>query len=223
MPSILLKDASLGYGRNVILPGVSLEIPSGDFLVIGGPNGGGKSTLLKSITGLIPILSGSCLAEGIRFGYVPQQAQADAPLPVTALELVELGGSARLPFWRTFWRMERAFYLHCLRECRAEHLARRPFVELSGGQRQRVLLARALAVRPNILVLDEPTAGVDAETQQIMARLLKGLNRNAGTGVILVTHEPAVFRHAARRLLRVSDGKVRFLPGHPEMLPSTPL
>jgi ABC-type Mn2+/Zn2+ transport system ATPase subunit len=223
MPSILLKDASLGYGRRVVLPGLDLEIPPGDFLVIGGPNGGGKSTLLKSLTGLIPLLAGSCQAEDIRFGYVPQQARADMPLPVTALELVELGGSARLPFWRTFWRMERAFYLQCLRECRADHLARRPFAELSGGQRQRVLLARALAVRPNVLVLDEPTAGVDVETQQIMARLLEQLNRDAGVGVVLVTHEPALFRHAARRFLRVSDGKVRFLSSHPEPLPTPQL
>lgn len=223
MPSILLKDASLGYGRRAVLPGLDLEITPGDFLVIGGPNGGGKSTLLKSLTGLIPLLAGSGHVEGVRFGYVPQQARADMPLPVTALELVELGGSARLPFWRTFWRMERAFYLHCLRECRADHLARRPFAELSGGQRQRVLLARALAVRPNVLVLDEPTAGVDAETQQIMARLLEQLNRDAGVGVILVTHEPALFRHAARRFLRVSDGKVRFLSSHPEPLPSPQL
>ncbi len=206
MGSILLKNATLGYGRNAVLAALDLEIPPGDFLIIGGPNGGGKSTLLKSVTGLLPLLAGTRRVDGVKFGYVPQQANADTPLPITALELVELGGSARLPVWRTFWRMERAFYLECLRECDAEHLARRSFSELSGGQRQRVLLARALAVKPNVLILDEPTAGVDHETQGIIARLLGRLNREERVTVVLVTHEPGVFHEIARRFVRVSEG-----------------
>ena len=208
MGTILLKDASLGYGRRAVLENIDLEISPGDFLVIGGPNGGGKSTLLKSVTGLLPLLAGTRNVDGVKFGYVPQQANADTPLPVTALELVELGGSARLPFWRTFWRMERPFYLECLSECRAAEFARRSFSELSGGQRQRVLLARALAVRPNVLILDEPTAGVDHETQVIIAQLLQRLNRDNSVTVVLVTHEPGVFQEIARRFVRVTEGRI---------------
>lgn len=221
MGSILLKNATLGYGRSPVLDAVDLEIPPGDFLVIGGPNGGGKSTLLKSVTGLLPLLAGTRRVDGVRFGYVPQHAHADTPLPITALELVELGGSAALPVWRTFWRMERAFYLECLRECKAGELARRSFAELSGGQRQRVLLARALAVKPNVLILDEPTAGVDHETQEIIAQLLGRLNREERVTVVLVTHEPGVFHAIARRFLRVSEGRIHPFPRCPEPAEAT--
>lgn len=217
MPTILLKNATLGYGGNAVLEHLDLEIPTGDFLVIGGPNGGGKSTLLKSVTGLLPLIAGTRHVDGVRFGYVPQQAQAHTPLPITALELVELGGSATLPLGRVLGRMERAFYLQCLCECHAEDWARRSFAQLSGGQRQRVLLARALAVRPNVLILDEPTAGVDHETQGIIAQLLGRLNREERISVLLVTHEPGIFHGTARRFVRISEGQI-----HPFALDSKP-
>lgn len=208
MSEILLKEASLGYESHPVLKGLNLRIPAGEFVIIGGPNGGGKSTLLKSIVGLLPLVSGAREVTGVRFGYVPQQANTDTPLPVTALEMVELGAASQLPLWRTFGRMERAFYLECLHECRAEEFARQAFSRLSGGQRQRVLLARALAVRPNVLVLDEPTAGVDYETQGIIAQLLQRLNRENGVTVILVTHEPELFRPLATRSVRVTHGRL---------------
>lgn len=213
MGSILLENATLGYGRRAILQGLNLRVEPGDFLVIGGPNGGGKSTLLKSITGLIPLLDGKREVAGVRFGYVPQQANAETPLPITAWEMVELGASAAFPPWQTVWGRARAFIRECLRECQAAEFARKPFAELSGGQRQRVLLARALATKPNVLILDEPTAGVDHETQQILARLLHNLSSEKRTSVVVVTHEPVVFRGMAR-FVRVSEGKLHPIPHH---------
>ncbi len=206
-----LQRAALGYRGHVILDNLDLRIEPGDFVVVGGPNGGGKSTLLKSIAGLIPLLRGERKVEGLKFGYVPQQASADVPLPITAFEMVELGASALLPLHRTFFRMERAFYRECLRECQAVDFARRSFAELSGGQRQRVLLARSLAVRPNALLLDEPTAGVDHETQLVIARLLGRLNRGQRMTVVLVTHEFEPFRGIATHFLRVAGGRAQFL------------
>jgi ABC-type Mn2+/Zn2+ transport system ATPase subunit len=146
----------------------------------------------------------------LKFGYVPQQAATEVALPITAFELVELGASALLPLHRTFFRMERAFYHQCLRECQAGDFARRNFAELSGGQRQRVLLARSLAVRPNALLLDEPTAGVDHNTQLIIAQLLSRLNRGQRMTIALVTHEFEPFRDIATHFLWVADGQAKF-------------
>jgi ABC-type Mn2+/Zn2+ transport system ATPase subunit len=206
-----LQQASLGYRGHSVLENLDLKIAAGDFVVIGGPNGGGKSTLLKTISGLIPLLKGTRNVNGMKFGYVPQQAASEVPLPITAFEVVELGASALLPLHRTFFRMERAFYLDCLRECQADTFAKRNFSELSGGQRQRVLLARSLAVRPNALLLDEPTAGVDQATQLVIARLLARLNREQRMTVALVTHEFEPFRGIATHFLRVADGGAKFL------------
>lgn len=206
-----LLQANLGYRGNTVLENLDLKIAAGDFVVVGGPNGGGKSTLLKSISGLIPLLKGTRDVAAMKFGYVPQQAASEVPLPITAFEMVELGASALLPLHRTFFRMERAFYLECLRECQADAFAKRNFGELSGGQRQRVLLARSLAVRPNALLLDEPTAGVDQATQLVIARLLARLNREQRMTVALVTHELEPFRDIATHFLWVADGHAKFL------------
>jgi ABC-type Mn2+/Zn2+ transport system ATPase subunit len=206
-----LQQASLGYRGNTVLENLDLKIAAGDFVVVGGPNGGGKSTLLKSISGLIPLLKGTRDVAAMKFGYVPQQAASEVPLPITAFEMVVLGASALLPLHRTFFRMERAFYLECLRECQADAFAKRNFGELSGGQRQRVLLARSLAVRPNTLLLDEPTAGVDQATQLVIARLLARLNREQRMTVALVTHELEPFREIATHFLWVADGQAKFL------------
>jgi ABC-type Mn2+/Zn2+ transport system ATPase subunit len=210
---IELRQATLGYAGHAVLGGIDLKINAGDFVVIGGPNGGGKSTLLKTIAGLVPLLGGVLEVSGLKFGYVPQQAATDPALPVTAFELVQLGASAHLPLRRTLLRMDRAFHLECLRECHAEAFAWQKFSELSGGQRQRVLLARSLAVRPGALLLDEATAGVDHATQDVIARLLARLNRDQGMTVILVTHEFAPFRRVATHFLRVDDGAVKFIDG----------
>lgn len=206
--AVSLRRASLGYRGQPVLPEVNLEVRPGDFLLISGPNGGGKSTLLKVLAGLLPLLGGELERSGFRPGYVPQQASDPPPLPLTALEVVQLGVAAVLPHGLGYRRRERAFHLDCLRVCRAYELAARSFGELSGGQRQRVLLARALAVRPNALLLDEPTAGVDRDTQQIMARLLGGFARDEGLAILLVTHEPEPFVHYATRRLQVADQRI---------------
>ncbi|MCE9616393.1 MAG: ATP-binding cassette domain-containing protein [Lentisphaerae bacterium] len=204
---VSLRDAALGYrGCPPVLASVTLVIREGEFIVIGGANGGGKSTLLKTLAGLLPVLSGTLELAGVRFGYVPQQAAIEPPLPVTALELVQLGASAVFPHGRRFRRQELDRHRQCLRDCEAEDLAPRVFGELSGGQRQRVLMARALAIQPDVLLLDEPTAGVDRVTQQIMGDLLGRLNRTRRLTVVLVTHERKPFDAHATRCLQVGDG-----------------
>jgi ABC-type Mn2+/Zn2+ transport system ATPase subunit len=201
-------SATAGYCDRPVLRSVDLKIASGEFVLIGGPNGGGKTTLLKCIAGLIPLMSGTRRVRAARFGYVPQQADSETSLPITALELVELGASARLSLWQTLLRRERAFAMKCLADCHADSFAQKGFGDISGGQRQRVLVARALAIEPEVLLLDEPTAGIDRETRQRITSLLQRLNEERGTTVVMVSHEPASFEHLFSHSYWVAEGEV---------------
>lgn len=208
---ITLQDLSLGYGGVTVIKGVNLATAAGDFMVIGGPNGGGKSTLLRGISGLIEPMAGSIERGRTRFGYVPQHATVEQALPLTAIEMVELGASASEPWWKTLVTPRAAFHHQALKDCQADGFSNKPFSSLSGGQRQRVLLARALASSPDCLLLDEPTAGVDRPTQFSLARMLGDLHRGSGRAIILVTHEFAPFQDVANRFVWVQDGTLREL------------
>ena len=208
---ISLHNHALGYGGNAVIEGIDLTVAAGDFLVIGGPNGGGKTTLLRGIAGLLEPLAGTIDRGHARFGYVPQHATVEPALPLTAMEMVELGASAGERWWKTLVTPRSSFHHQALRDCQAEAFANQPFHALSGGQRQRVLLARALAAAPACLLLDEPTAGVDRATQHALAAMLGGLHRSAGRAVVLVTHEFAPFKATAGRFVWVQDGALREL------------
>lgn len=211
---IRLTDASFGYWGVPALSGVNLEISRRDFLLITGPNGSGKSTLLRGISRLLNPLSGKVEREGVRFGYVPQLSDFNLPLSITALELVSMGASVRLPWWKTVLRNRDRELCNILRDCAVEELADRSYTTLSGGQRQRVLLARALATRPDFLILDEPTAGVDQAMQIRLAEMLGQRRYRDGQdslGIILVTHEPAPFLSVANRFVIVEQGRLRSL------------
>jgi ABC-type Mn2+/Zn2+ transport system ATPase subunit len=212
-PSFLLvsvRNARLGYQDAAILQDVDLDIYSGDFIAIAGPNGSGKTTLFRTILGFLPILAGSLMRNCAlnEFGYVPQSAALDASFPITVEEVVEMGGYGRLKPFRRTPADERQRLGNILEEVGLRHMAARPFFSLSGGQKQRVLIARALMVGPKILILDEPLAGVDSESQVAITDLLLKINREEGKAVFFSSHDMRMVRSVAKTVLRVDGGKM---------------
>jgi ABC-type Mn2+/Zn2+ transport system ATPase subunit len=176
-----LRDASLGYAGVPVLEHVSLEIERGEFTALVGPNGAGKTTLLRGLLGLIPVLAGRIEYHFERTanppGYVPQRDTLDPIFPLSAFEVVLMGTYAKLPPLRPVGRRHRRLAVECLENVGLGDLGKRQFWELSGGQKQRVLIARALAAEPEVLFLDEPTAGVDHQAEVSIIELIGRLNR----------------------------------------------
>ncbi len=189
------RGLSVDYGRVRVLDNISLTVDKGEFLGIIGPNGGGKSTLLKAVLGLIPVsvgdisLFGESPLRGRRFtGYVPQQSEFDRQFPIS-VEEVALTGRLKgrfVPFHR-YSVEDRDFAAELLREVGILNLRDRQIGRLSGGEFQKMLIARALASSPRLLILDEPTASVDVSSRTQIYELLKELNQKMT--IILVTHD----------------------------------
>lgn len=206
---IRLRAAAFGYSGKRIVSGVDLDIDAGRFLGIVGPNGAGKTTLFRGILGLLPVLAGSCeRAPGLVSGYVPQRESLDAGYPLSALEVVEMGAYRRLNALRRLVRGEREAALGLLERMGLRAEQHTPFSALSGGQRQRVLLARALLTRPDVLLLDEPTSGVDRGAQEQILRLLRELHRE-GLAILLVSHQLSLVRESVGEVLVVANGRVQ--------------
>ena len=210
-PFITLRDASFGYEDRRILEHVTFVVEAGDFVALLGPNGAGKTTLLRGIVGLIPLLTGS-LEYGFDraanpIGYVPQREALDPIFPLTAHEVVLMGTYARLPPLRPVGRRERRIALECLEQVGMHAVAEQRFSALSGGQKQRVLIARALAAAPLLLVLDEPTAGVDPGAAAAIMNVVARLNRERGLTVLLVTHQLRMLHALAGVVVWVQGGR----------------
>ena len=194
-PVIDVENLSFRFdGGPPVLEGVNLEIAAGDFASVIGPNGGGKTTLVKLIVGLLTPTVGRVRIFGVspvkarpRIGYMPQHAMTDPRFPVRATDVVLMGrlGSGRR--FGNYSRADREAAAGALAKVDLEDLGARPFSDLSGGQRQRVLLARALVTDPELLLLDEPAAGLDQKVEQDFFELLQELNRQIT--IVLVTHD----------------------------------
>ncbi len=191
MPSealIACRDVSFAYERQVVLSGVDLEVAAGDLLGVVGPSGSGKTTLLKLLAGALAPRVGSVeRAAGVRIGYVPQVETVNWYFPVTVDEVILMANAPRA---RTPWHTgaERAAVHSLLHDLGIGHLEGRHIRELSGGQQQRVFVARALISDPQVILLDEPMAGVDVKTRLDMVELLRRLARR-GIAVVLTTHD----------------------------------
>ena len=191
---IQLVGVNFSYGATEVLRDVTLSIGKGDLACIVGPNGGGKTTLLRIILGLLTPDSGAVRAFGLpprdvckRFGYMPQHVHLDPQFPVTALDVVLMGRLGTRRMFGFYGRQDRQAARDALHEVGLADLGRRPFSKLSGGQRQRVLIARALACEPEVLLLDEPTSNLDISVEEQVYALLKELNRRLT--IVLVSHD----------------------------------
>ena len=193
---------TVAYDRRPVLWDVELEIPRGVLVGIIGPNGAGKSTLLKACMGLLPALAGDVRFMGQpidrirrRIAYVPQRESVDWDFPITALDVASMGAHARLGWFGFTGRAARDAGRRALDEVGLADVAHRQIGRLSGGQQQRVFLARALAQDPEVFLMDEPFASVDAATEADILAIL-GRLRNAGRTLLVVHHDLAVAREA---------------------------
>src|SRR5437773_1966609 len=187
---IIFEKAELGYGRRVVLRDIDFDVAAGDFLGIVGPNGAGKTTLLKAILGLIKPISGNVQtpAGGLRIGYVPQRESVDTLFPLTVMDIVLMGRYSRLgPFARPR-TADREIAVRSIEHVGISHLTHRAYPNLSGGQKQRCLIARALAGEPNLLILDEPTNGMDLPSEKAIMDLIQHLHDVDGITVLMVSH-----------------------------------
>jgi ABC-type Mn2+/Zn2+ transport system ATPase subunit len=206
-PLLRVERAAFGYGGRAVLSGVELTLDAGEFVGIVGPNGAGKTTLFRGLLGLAPTLEGRVQRADVPLGYVPQREGLDALYPLRVDEVVRLGAAGRLSGLRRFGSAERALCAASLERVGLSEHAGAAFAALSGGQRQRVLIARALMARPRLLLLDEPTSGVDRGARQAILALLRELNAE-GLTILLVSHELALLRAAVREVLWVAGGRV---------------
>lgn len=197
VPALSVSGLSVAYGDKPALSAVDAVFEQGRMSAVVGPNGAGKSTLLKASMGIVPTISGDVRFFGKsldearnRIAYVPQRASVDWDFPVTVIEVVMMGLYRNLSPFRLIGRSQRKIAMDCLEQVDMAELATRQIGQLSGGQQQRVFIARALAQNADLLVLDEPLAGVDAATEKTIITLLKKLVGRGGTA-IAVHHDLA--------------------------------
>ena len=193
-PVIQVQGVSFSYGGPAVLKGVNLEVEEGEFLGLVGPNGGGKSTLLKAVLGLIKPNVGRVIVLGkppekgrADIGYVPQLASFRQEFPISVQQTVLLGRLGRTRVTGGYTKQDKAITLKVMEKAHILHLRQRSIGDLSGGQLQRVLVARALACEPEILLLDEPTANIDLRGEEDIFDWFRELN--ARLTIVLVSHD----------------------------------
>jgi zinc transport system ATP-binding protein len=226
--AVELAGVSFGYrpGQRV-LEDVSLGLGEGEFVAVAGPNGGGKTTLMRIVLGLERPGAGSALLYGEpahhfsgrrALGYLAQRSHVGGDAPATVREVVSAGRLASGRLLGRLHREDRAHVAEAIDRVGLSAVADAPLRTLSGGMQQRTFIAKALAGQPSLLVLDEPTTGVDAESQESLAELLATLHRELGVTIVYVSHEFGAVEHHVERLVLVRrtivfDGRPSELPG----------
>jgi zinc transport system ATP-binding protein len=217
--TVELEDVTFGYGGEPVLAGASLRLHEGEVVVIAGPNGSGKSTLLKLSVGLLAPWSGTIRVLGRspsdpwarrRIGYAPQRLRGATSLPVSVGEVVASGLVPQKPLFRRIGRDDWRRVASALVSVDLADLSKECMFELSGGQQQRAALARALVSDPPLVLLDEPTTGIDQRFRPVIAQELRG-RADQGATVVVVSHDPEDFHDVIDRIIDMSEERVREL------------
>lgn len=202
------------YGNKVVLPDASLMLYESDFLGIIGPNGGGKTTLLKVILGLLAPEKGTIRffqkgmeVPALKMGYLPQMSQIDRKFPITVREVIASGLASEKPLLRSFSKEQQIQVDQIAEQMGVEALIRRPIGELSGGQLQRVLLGRAIVSSPQVLILDEPNSYLDKHFESQFYALLKDIHTQSA--IIFVSHDIPTVQSLASRVITVDNGQLK--------------
>lgn len=213
-----LRDASFGYADHAVVRGVDLDVSPGEVVAVVGANGSGKSTLVRGLLGLTQHLGGEARLLGSdlahlrgrhRLGYVPQRHTLSGSVRATVEEVALVGRLPHQRWWARPSAQDRRLVREALELVGLADRAREDVSTLSGGQQRRVLIARALAAQPEMLLMDEPTAGVDETNQHVLADVLERLAAR-GTTMLIVTHELTSFRDVVSRIVELSNGRVHF-------------
>lgn len=204
---VSFRKATLGYGRQPVLRDLDLDILEHDFLGLVGPNGAGKTTILRAFLGALRPMAGTLtVAPGLRYGYVPQRDPVESLFPLRVIDVVMMGRYNRIGLGRRPGEEDRNRSIEALDRVGIAELAKAPFNALSGGQRQRTLIARALVGEPDVLVLDEPTNGMDlVATTQILG-LVRDLHERTGLTVVMVSHALNEVANYVERIALVHQG-----------------
>lgn len=210
MPIIQLEQVNFAYGEIPVLTNVNLSIDMGEYIGIIGPNGGGKTTLLKILMGFLKPTSGkikifntSPQAARNHIAYVPQIQRYDREFPISVLELVLSGCLSKLPWYGKFSSAEKESAKQALEKVKLSPFIHRPFGTLSGGQAQRALIARALVSNPKLLLLDEPTANVDPQAEADIYEILRSLS--GSMTILMVTHNLTTVIEQVERVILVQN------------------
>src|SRR5438270_5828875 len=214
---VSIRDVHVQLGGNAILRGVSAELCRGQSTALIGPNGSGKTTLLRAVLKEVPYngqIAFHCGHDHSRpmpqhVGYVPQKLRIDANLPLTVCDLLALALQRRPLFFGVSRRVRRTMEEMLARVYARPQLLDRPVERLSGGELQRVLLALALQPEPELLLLDEPAAGIDFQHEEKFNELIAQLNRNLGITILLVSHELTVVSNHAHHVICLQDGYIQ--------------
>jgi zinc transport system ATP-binding protein len=216
--ALRLEGVSFAYGHApTVLRDVDLEVQRGEFVAIAGPNGGGKTTLVRLVVGLEQPTSGRVELMVRKVGYLPQRTQAGIDAPVTVRELVTTGRASRTRLLGPLTTADRLSVQEAIERVGLSPHADRRLTTLSGGQQQRAFIAKALAADPELLVLDEPTTGVDVEAQDAIASLLQRLRSELEMTILYVSHEFGAVERFVERIVLVRGGIV--FDGPPSALP----
>lgn len=210
---IEVKNLSFKYKKDLILKDINFTLLNKDFFAITGPNGGGKSTLIKLILGLLKPITGEIklnrvISNPLEIGYVPQNTNINLDFPITVLDVVMMGNGAKHKFKKTLFNFKYSkLEIECaktsLKKVGMQNFINSKISDLSGGQRQRVMIARAISSHPKLLILDEPTSNIDVKGQKEIYTLLKELNRDIT--ILVVTHDLTVISNYANRVLYINQ------------------